>query len=143
MIRRSVVVGRPVQETFRLFAERMGAWWPLEQFSYCGGNDLILEGRKGGRFYERCQDGAEHVIGEVLAYDPPHRLVFTWNQSNWAGTTEVEVRFLSEGSGTRVELEHRGWERIGPAGVDTQRGFDAGWGQILDIFARHALAQQA
>ncbi|QBS36569.1 ATPase [Thermaerobacter sp. FW80] len=140
MIRRTVVVRRPVEDVFDRFTAGMGHWWPLEQFSYGGdrAGDLILEGHAGGRFYERFRDGEEHEIGRVLVYDPPHRVVFTWNQANWAGSTEVEVRFHPEGTGTRIELEHRGWEQLGEAGTGTQQAFDGGWGVILDRFASWA-----
>ena len=137
MIRRSVSVRGPVAEVFDRFTAGIGQWWPLEHFSYGGerAGDLILEGHAGGRFFERFRDGEEHEIGRVLVYEPPHRVVFTWTQANWAGPTEVEVRFFPEGDGTRVELEHRGWERIGEGADGAERAFDGGWASILDRFA--------
>ncbi|HEY8487447.1 MAG TPA: SRPBCC domain-containing protein [Thermaerobacter sp.] len=137
MIRRSVVVRGPVEAVFTRFTAGIGQWWPLDQFSYGGDRsaDLVLEGRAGGRFYERFRDGEEHEIGRVLVYEPPYRVVFTWNQANWAGPTQVEVRFFPEGDATRVELEHRGWDELGEAGAATQRAFAGGWGVILDRFA--------
>ena len=136
MIRRSVVVRGPVEAVFTRFTAGIGQWWPLDQFSYGGDRraDLILEDHAGGRFYERFRDGEEHEIGRVLVYEPPHRVVFTWNQANWPEPTEVEVRFYPEGAFTRVELEHRGWERLGEAGPGTQQAFGGGWGIILGRF---------
>jgi uncharacterized protein YndB with AHSA1/START domain len=63
----------------------------------------------------------------VLAWEPPHRLVFTWEVSEGSGN-EVEVRFLPEGSLTRVELEHRDWES---GTADSWRSYDSGWGRVL------------
>ena len=65
--------------------------------------------------------------GRMLAWEPPNRMVFTWEISNDCGN-EVEVRFSAEGDATRVELEHRGWES---GGDDTWRNYDKGWGFVL------------
>ncbi|HEY8414287.1 MAG TPA: SRPBCC domain-containing protein [Thermaerobacter sp.] len=137
MIRHSVLVRGPVAEVFHRFTAGIGQWWPLESFSYGGerAGALILEGHAGGRFYERFRDGEEHEIGRVLVHEPPHRVVFTWTQANWAGPTEVEVRFDAEGDHTRVQLEHRGWERIGEGAAGAERAFGGGWAAILDRFA--------
>lgn len=140
MIHKSVIVRRPVAEAFRVFTEEIGNWWPLDRFSYGGDRRhlLILEGRPGGRFYERFRDGEEHEIGRVVAYEPPARVVFTWNEAGWEAPTEVEVRFTAEGDGTRVELLHRGWERIGADGTRIGHMFDRGWQEILALYAARA-----
>lgn len=137
MIRHSVLVRGPVAEVFHRFTAGIGQWRPLESFSYGGerAGALILEGHAGGRFYERFRDGEEHEIGRVLVHEPPHQVVFTWTQANWAGPTEVEVRFDAEGDHTRVQLEHRGWERIGEGAAGAERAFGGGWAAILDRFA--------
>ena len=61
--------------------------------------------------YERAPDGQEHDWAAILVYEPPHRVVLEWKVNSAAPPTEVEVRFTQDGDGTRVELEHRGWER--------------------------------
>ena len=69
----------------------------------------LEEVRVGGRFYERYADGTEFDIGHVTAYQPPTLVGFTWRVQSWGVTTQVEVRFIADGAGTRVELEHSGW----------------------------------
>src|SRR5919197_160847 len=76
---------------------------------------VLLEGRAGGRIAERSPTGEIADWGRVLTWEPPGRVAFTWHPEG-GEATEVEVQFIPEGSGaTRVELEHRGWERLGPA----------------------------
>jgi uncharacterized protein YndB with AHSA1/START domain len=81
--------------------------------------------------YEVDADGRKGYWGTVLAWEPPHRLVVAWNVGNRRPEpTELEVRFLAEGSGTRVELEHRGWERFGPEDKGYE-GYSSGWDIVL------------
>ncbi len=94
------------------------------------------EGR--GRFYERFVDGDELQVGQVLACDPPDRILFTWRSPDWDGPTEVEVRFSPDGGGTRVDVEHRGWERIGPQGEEIGGMFGNGWPTVMAAYAGHA-----
>ena len=130
-IRKSVTVARPREEAFRIFTERLGEWWPK---TYSLGQDrmerVVLEPRKDGRVYEVQAGGEEAEWGRVLAYEPPERLVLAWGLNG----SEVEVRFASEGAGTRVDLEHRGWDRL----EDRQErdAYDAGWDEILAEYAR-------
>ena len=115
-VRRSVRVARPQEDAFRVFTEEIAAWWPLDTHSI--GKDgrpaetAVLEGREGGRFYERTGSGTE-LWGTVLVWEPPSRVVISWELVPGRPPTEVEVRFSAEGEGTRVELEHRGFERLG------------------------------
>ena len=101
---------------------------------------VILEGRPGGRIFERTPAGAEHDWGEVLAWEPPARLVYSWHlRRDRADATEVEIRFVPvERSRTRVEIEHRAWERLGAegeAGRDRNRG---GWSTLLPHYREAA-----
>ena len=140
-IRKSIHVKRPVEWTFRLFTEEIGKWWPLKEgFSFGGkrAGDIFLEGREGGRFFERFSDGEEFDVGLVTAYVPPTRIVFTWKAAEWDAPTEVEVRFSPEQDGTRVDLEHRGWERAGARGRDRRDSYDGGWNRVLACFGTHA-----
>jgi uncharacterized protein YndB with AHSA1/START domain len=125
-IRKSVVVAAPVDVAWSLFTERMGEWWPLHSHSL-GGDQAETAMATPERIFERWQDGTERTWGQMLAWEPPHRLVFTWEISKDSGN-EVEVRFTPEGDSTRVDLEHRGWEM----GTDeSRRGYDSGWGFVL------------
>jgi uncharacterized protein YndB with AHSA1/START domain len=136
-IRKTVHVKRPVERTFRLFTEEIGKWWPLKEgFSFGGKRaaDISIECREGGRFFERFADGEEFDIGLVTAYVPPTRIVFTWKAPEWEGPTEVEVRFSPDQDGTRVDLEHRGWERAGAHARDRRNNYDGGWDRVLGCF---------
>jgi uncharacterized protein YndB with AHSA1/START domain len=132
-IRKSVVVAAPVERTWELFTERMGDWWPLATHSI-GGDRTETAVVTPERIFERWQDGSERLWGRMLAWDPPHRMVFTWEVGTDCGN-EVEVRFLADGGGTRVELEHRGWESATPAGW---RSYESGWGAVLARFEEAA-----
>jgi hypothetical protein len=83
---------------------------------------VVLQGGVGGRIYERTADGTEHDWGEVIVWQPPARLAYLWYLGrDRADATEVEIRFLARGTGaTRVEIEHRGWERLGPEDPDPE-----------------------
>jgi uncharacterized protein YndB with AHSA1/START domain len=149
-ITRSIVVNAPQQRCFETFTTGVDAWWPREH--HLGESDLdraMLEPREGGRWYERSVDGSECDWGVVLAWEPPERVVLSWDISpEWrydpTSRTEVEVRFHAEGpSTTRVELEHRGFERLGEEGGEQMRsavGSDEGWGTGLQAFAKVAEA---
>jgi uncharacterized protein YndB with AHSA1/START domain len=136
-VRESVEVHCPIDGAFDLFTTRMVEWWPLDMASYGGSRakEIFLEPRVGGRFFERFVDGDELQVGTVIACDPPRRIVFTWRTVDWEGETEVEVRFRRVGESTRVELEHRGFDRLGPVGADVAAKFRGGWPGVLKSFA--------
>src|SRR5579864_4561748 len=112
--------------------------------------DFILEGKAGGRWYELDQDGTQCDTGHILVFEPPHRVVLAWQLNDrWqydpdpSHASEVEIRFVAEGpSHTRVELEHRGFERHGAAADAVRDSMDSpdGWTAVLEIFARHLTA---
>ena len=136
-VRKSIHMKRPVERTFRVFTEEIGKWWPLKEgFSFGGARaaEIFLEGREGGRFFERFADGEEFDVGVVTTYAPPARIVFTWKATEWDAATEVEVRFSPEHGGTRVDLEHRGWERAGARARDQRDRFNGGWNRVLACF---------
>ena len=140
-IRLTTRVHQPAADAFRLFTEGIDSWWPLHDgYSYAADRtkEIHLEAFAGGRFYERLADGAELVVGQVLVCEPPRRIVFTWQGVDWPAATEVEVSFTSEGNTTRVDLEHRGWEQLGPSAEEQRRAFANGWPTVLSRYANAA-----
>lgn len=146
----SATVSMSAEQAFRFFTDSFGSWWPAEY--HIGPTDMadaILEPREGGRWYERGTNGTETDWGRVLAWEPPHRLVVTWQiNGQWqfdpdpARASEIEVRFTAVGpEQTTVELEHRHLDRL-VAGESVQQmiGQGGGWSTILETFAKAAAA---
>ena len=134
-IRRSVTVGRSTEAAFALFTERLATWWPLATHSY-GGDEAetaAFEPRVGGRVYERQRDGSERDWGEVRVWEPPRRFVLAWDICR---PTEVEVWFVPVDGGTRVELEHRGWENVREQPRERHESYARGWDQVLGEYRR-------
>jgi uncharacterized protein YndB with AHSA1/START domain len=128
-------------EAFGLFTEGIGEWWPLDEgYSYGGdrAKEIHLEPRIGGRFFERFVDGDELEVGRVTLCDPPHRIVFSWHDPDWAGETEVDVTFTAEPDGTSVSLTHRGFDRLGPEGKDIAARWAGGWPRVMGVFAERS-----
>lgn len=94
---------------------------------------VVLEGRRGGRIFERRRSGVEHDWGEVTVWEPPTRLGYTWHLNrDRSDATEVEIRFVAGGEGaTRVEIEHRGWERLGADREQWRDRNHGGWATLL------------
>jgi uncharacterized protein YndB with AHSA1/START domain len=136
-VRRSVGVRCSPVEAFRLFTDGIDTWWPLATHSVGQAKAVgcVFEGRDGGRIYETLEDGTLHLWGTVTAWEPPSRLVFSWHPGRDASTAqEVELRFLDDGGGTRVELEHRGWETLGARAGEVRDGYDSGWVPVLSRY---------
>jgi uncharacterized protein YndB with AHSA1/START domain len=99
---------------------------------------VIFDGA-AGLVYERTTKGEELKWADVTAFEPPHRLVLAWNPSREERPrTEIEVRFTEEDGKTRVDLEHRGWEKLGERGPQVRGGYNAGWTPVLESFAKAA-----
>ncbi|MEM8923046.1 MAG: SRPBCC domain-containing protein [Actinomycetota bacterium] len=133
---RAASVRQPPEVAFAVFTEEIGAWWPLPTHG-------IFGARSGGvafvddRLVEYATDGTSAVWGEVTAWEPPHRLVVSWHPGREASDgSEVEVTFEPDGDGTRVILEHRGWEHFGADALERRRGYvgPGAWGYVLDHF---------
>jgi len=146
VVRRSVVVEAPVDRAFTVFTERFGDFKPPEHNLLAVPiAETVFEPRVGGHVYDRGVDGSECRWARVLAFQPPDRVVFSWDigptwqlESEPANTSEVEVRFIFEGpERTRVELEHRNLDRHGPGwqSVSDGVGHEAGWPLYLDRYA--------
>jgi hypothetical protein len=124
------------EHAFMVWTERIASWWPADHTA-SGEPDLtvILEGRVGGRIFERTPDGTEHDWGEVTLWEPPHRFGYLWHlRRDRADATDVEIRFVPDGAATRVEIEHRGWERLGADGRDWRDRNLGGWTSLLPHF---------
>ena len=133
-LRMAFEVSCPVDHAFDVWTSKIARWWPADH-SVSGENGLqvVLEGRPGGRIFERTAAGTEHEWGEIVVWEPPSRLAYLWHlRRDRADATEVEIRFIDQGdSTTRVEIEHRGWERLGAPGTTWRDANRAGWSTLL------------
>ena len=148
----TVTVGVPVERAFRVFTASFNTWWPSQyHIGQAEIAEAVLEPRAGGRWYERGVDGSECDWGRVLTWEPPHRLVVTWQiNGEWRydpdpeHASEIEVRFIANGpETTNVELEHRLLNRL----VNGQAIYDGigqggGWNSILQRFANAAASEE-
>jgi len=137
-VRHEAVVAAPLEEAFTTFTKRFGDFKPREHNLLSSPiAETVFEDHVGGHIYDRAEDGSECRWARVLAYDPPARVVFSWDigptwqiETDPELTSEVEVTFTSEGpERTRVNLRHYRLDRHGPGwesvrdGVDTQEGW--------------------
>ena len=138
-VRKSVTVVCSPAEAFRLFTEGLETWWPFD--THCPGDkrpeEFFFEGRVGGRVFHRA-GGAEYEWATVTTWDPPQRFVVDWHVTPGRPSTELEVRFVPEGEGTRVELEHRGWGDYGDEAAKAREEYDRGWDFVLGRYAANA-----
>ena len=146
VVRRQITVDAPVDRAFRVFTERFGAFKPAEHNLLAVPiAETVFEPHVGGHIYDRGTDGSECLWARVLVYEPPQRVVFSWDigptwqvETDPERTSEVEVRFIAETAArTRVELEHRNLDRHGPGweAVSGGVGHDQGWPLYLDRYA--------
>jgi uncharacterized protein YndB with AHSA1/START domain len=146
VVRRELVVEAPIAHAFATFVEHFGDFKPPEH-NLLGAPiaRTTFDSRVGGHIYDVAEDGTECRWARVLAYEPPDRVVFSWDISpRWQIETdpdhasEVEVRFVAEGPDrTRLELEHRNLDRHGPGWEAVRDGVadDAGWPLYLARYA--------
>ena len=145
VVKRTLHVEVPIEKAFQVFTERMGQWWPA---THHVGNtpfkDILIDKKKGGRWYEINVEGAECIWGTVVEYQPPKKVVLSWHlQPDWSFSadlskaSEVALEFVAEGpEKTRLEFEHRHLERHG-AGWENMReqvSGDGGWPAILALY---------
>jgi hypothetical protein len=133
---RTVTVRRSQEHAFRIFTERIGDWWPLQQYG-------IYEAEAAGVFFadgvvvERSPSGEESVWAEVTGWDPPRRLVLAWHPAGTADqATTVAVEFSAVAADrTRVDLVHDGWEWLGEQAASARVGYAGGWAGVIAAFA--------
>ena len=137
---RAVHVKRTPDEAFRVFTDEIGQWWPLATHS--PSEKPVDVTFIDGRIVETDADGGTSDWGEVTAWEPPHRLAFTWHvgMTPEQTPTQVEVSFRADDDGTRVELAHSGWEAYGDAAEQVRSSYDSpdGWTGVLDKYAKQA-----
>jgi uncharacterized protein YndB with AHSA1/START domain len=150
-VRTSTVVEAPIERAFSVFTDGFGSFKPPEHnLLEVEIAETVFESHVGGNIYDRGVDGSECRWARVLAYEPPNRVVFSWDISpQWQietdqdKTSEVEVRFIAEAPDrTRVELEHRNLDRHGEGWEASREGVggDQGWPLYLDRFAERIAA---
>lgn len=145
-IRLAFDVGCPAAYAFDVWTARIDQWWPADHtVSTEPGLEVVLEGRRGGRIFERTAGGVEHDWGEVTIWEPPRRFGYLWHlRRDRADATEVEIRFIDRGDATtRVEIEHRGWEHLGAEAESWRDRNHGGWATLLPHFVAAALASPA
>lgn len=153
-VRKSVTVRTSAEHAFTVFTDGFDTWWPRSH--HVGESPLaaaVIEGKIGGRCYGRSVDGTECPWGRVTAWEPPRRFVFAWMLDGaWkynpdlSTASEVEVTFTPLGDGsTRVDLEHRHFDRHGDGAAQVRTGVDSpkGWGDLLRLYAATAAPGQA
>lgn len=142
-IRREIVVETDRARAFEVFTAGMTSWWPsAHHIGSAPIEEIVIEPRAGGRWYTKHQDGSETLTGFVTAWDPPERLVVTWQiGADWKYhedlVTSIEVRFVAEAPDrTRVLLEHRDLEAFGADAAAMRKTFDApdAWTTTLAAF---------
>ena len=135
-VRKSVVVPLDADAAFDLFVRRLPEWWPLEHRSATESPlSCHVEPEVGGRLYEKLHDGGEAVWGVFRIVESPARAVFSWHPGLPASAaTEVEITFTPLPRGTRVDIEHRDWERLGARAEMVRGRYDGGWVGVLSCY---------
>jgi uncharacterized protein YndB with AHSA1/START domain len=145
-VTKDIVVNAPIEEAFRVFTARFGDFKPREHNLLAAPiTETVFEPRVGGHIFDRAEDGSECRWARILAYEPPDRVVFSWDigptwqvEQDPDKTSEVEVRFTAAGPTlTRVELEHRRLDRHGPGWESVRDSVesDGGWPLYLQRYA--------
>lgn len=137
-VRRTVEVRWDQAAAFHRFTDAIATWWPMRTHSV--GQDrterIVFDGRVGGEIYEVQRGGGRSVWGTVTAWEPPQRVAFTWHPGTSPDTAQqIEVRFVPVPDGTRLELTHSGWERLGPMARKARFGYGIGWVYVLAVWA--------
>ncbi len=148
-VRKSLLVQATPERAFEVFTAHIDRWWPKSHnIGATPIRRIAIEPRLGGRWYNDLEDGSQVTIGHVRLWEPGRRFIVSWEISpDWkpeprvALASEVEVRFVASGEGaTRIEVEHRDFERMGEAGGTRMRNeVENGWPAILRLAADEIL----
>lgn len=141
VVEKSVTVSVPVERAFEVFTAEIGTWWPLRTHAVDTerSETVVMEGGVGGRLFERTPTGEEHVWGTLVAWEPPNRIVYSWHPGRGEETAqEVEITFSPEAEGTRVDIRHYGWEKLGDRLEETIASYNEGWDKVIAVYARAA-----
>jgi uncharacterized protein YndB with AHSA1/START domain len=132
----SFEVACSVEHAFDVWTSGIGTWWPRDHTTTGNAELVVLQSGVGGRIYERGPDGEEHDWGEVTVWEPPSQVTYSWHLGrDRADAGEVDIHFRPGGGGTtRVEIEHRGWERTGDTGDAWRERNLAGWRTVTPHF---------
>ena len=136
-VHKSLVVNCAPERAFEVFTREIQSWWPKHTHSIGKETivEIVFEERVEGRVYERLSNGEEGEWGRVLTWDPPRSFSMSWYPGHDSSeATELTVRFMPEGDGTRLELEHRGWEILGEPAAEIRNNYDSGWDQVLGYY---------
>jgi uncharacterized protein YndB with AHSA1/START domain len=144
-VRKTISVKATQAHAFEVFTSGLGRWWPRDHnISKRPLKEIGMETRLGGYWYELAEDGTRTNVGRVILWEPPKRFIITWDiDSQWRPdvtvSTEVEVNFITDRHNTRVELEHRRFERMGDdQGASMRKDVDNGWPKMLERFKAEA-----
>jgi uncharacterized protein YndB with AHSA1/START domain len=126
-----------VEHAWHTWATKTSSWWPRDHTrSSEEAVTITFEPRPGGRIYERTSKGVEHDWGEVLLWDPPHKLAYLWHLSgDRSQATTVTVSFSARGAATWVSIVQTGWDRLGAKGPELRRRNFAGWSGLRPLYA--------
>lgn len=137
-IQSSIRVSWKPEDAFRRFTRDMARWWPIASHSVGGkeATGVTVDGRVGGEIVETIRDGREAHWGTITAWNPPSGFTMTWHPGKSPETaTIVELKFVPDGTGTRVELTHSQWEALGDLAATARRGYPMGWAYVLRLYA--------
>ena len=137
-VQRAITVRWDQAAAFRRFTDGISSWWPMRSHSV--GQErterILFEGKVGGEIYEVMRGGERSVWGTVKVWEPPHRVGFTWHPGDAPSKAQdIDVRFVAVPDGTRLELTHTGWERLGAMARKARVGYNIGWAYVLAVWA--------
>lgn len=141
VITKSIIIRRDIEAAFRVWTSQINVWWPKgHSISSNPKTQVFIEGKVGGRFYERTPDGREYIWGKVTVWDPPHRLVYHWYLgSSIERPTEVDIQFTAQAEAiTRVDVKHHGPELAGDLWWERCSSYEAAWDHLLPSYVRQA-----
>ena len=132
----SFEVACSADHAFDTWTQRSSMWWPATHtVTHDPLARVVFEPRPGGRIFERTPAGEEVEWGWITVWEPPHRLVYQWHiATDVASATEVEIAFIDLGERTRVEIEHRGWDRLVERGQIWRDANRAGWDGVIPLY---------